>query len=81
VVGVIMSKDVSNETVFVLAILAILVSVLSVATIFFEASEVQPVPGSETSSSTGMVKISIVGEPQTYSSEGSVILNVQGSDA
>ena len=70
-----MKKDISNETVFVLAILAILISILSVATVFFETTKIGT-EQIEESSSKGTIKLEIRGEPRETNSQGMVSLNI-----
>ena len=70
-----MAKDISNQTVFVLAILAILVSVLSMATIFFETSDVR-IGGAETDTSTAQIKLLIADEPVVSTSDASITLAI-----
>jgi hypothetical protein len=70
-----MKKDISNETVFVLAILAILISILSVATVFFEVTGIGS-EQAEDSSSKGTIKLEIKGEPKETNSQGMVSLNI-----
>ena len=70
-----MMKDVSNQTVFVLAILAILISVLSVATIFFETSDVE-LRSSQGDSSFGRISVSIKEDAGEDVSEGRISVEI-----
>ena len=74
-----MGKDVSNETVLVLAILAILVALLSVATVFFETSGVA-FEGAQEDSSRGRVMLAIAGEPVVDTSQGVVSLTISDNN-
>ena len=65
-----MVRDVSNQTVFVLAVLAICISVLSVATILFETSDFVDVGGNQQYSSSGTISVSIKESPEEVISEG-----------
>ena len=75
-----MSKDISNQTVIVLAVLAILVSILGVATIFFETSKVNTTPDIQgTTQSSGTIRLEIA-QPSKEVTSGSISLNIDRGD-
>lgn len=74
-----MSKDLSNETVFILAVLAILISILGAATVFYELGNIQTLDGGAqtVSSSSGRISLEIVDStPKESSSQGQISLDV-----
>ena len=74
-----MSKDISNQTVFILAVLAILISILGVATIFFETSNYLSGESPKESTSSGVIRLDIKAPPEADSSSGSVKLDIVDS--
>ncbi len=77
-----MGKDISKQTVVVLAVLTILISLLGTFTVLREVSsmgsatelpEGTPVQGGE-------LRIAVKGEPMTSSSAGQISLNVASID-
>jgi hypothetical protein len=78
-----MNKDLSNETVFILAVLAILISVLGAATVFYETGNVQAFDAGaqSVSSSSGSITLEIVDPADRESSSlGSISLDVVGGN-
>ncbi len=73
-----MSKDISKQTVVVLAILAILVSILGTFTVLNEVSNMHVIEYTpeDTPSQSGFVKIAIKGEPQVSASTGQVTMQI-----
>lgn len=71
-----MEKDISNQTVMVLAILTILVSLLSVSTIFMETADTQTNTQSE-DSTTGTIKLDLKETPQESNSQGQINLQIK----
>ncbi|MFP4567792.1 MAG: hypothetical protein ACLFN8_02510 [Candidatus Woesearchaeota archaeon] len=74
-----MKKDISNETVFILAILTILISLLGVATMFFETSTMTQTTNDapQIDSTTGTIKLEIQDGPQITSSAGQIQLEIK----
>lgn len=72
------NKDLSNETVFILAVLAILISILGSATVFYGTANFQDHDdGAQTFSSSGKISLKLVNsEPQESSSLGQISLDV-----
>ena len=76
-----MKKDVSNQTVLILAILAILISVLSVATIHYEASKISTDVVYEDGEAMGTISLEIASEPQKDASSGSISLDIANNES
>lgn len=70
-----MKKDISNQTLMVLAILTILISLLSVSTIFMETSNTQTNTQSE-DSTTGTIKLDLKEIPQESNTQGQINLQI-----
>ncbi len=77
-----MVKDISNQTVFVLAILAIVISTLSVATIYYETSALEFRSGVEgNDSGSGSISVSIKEEPEPATTEGQISLGIVDNES
>lgn len=75
-----MSKDVSNQTIMVLAILTILISILGVATIFFETSKVSTTDAEDATVTSGSIRLEIA-QPQETTSSGSLKLEIANANS
>ena len=79
-----MTQDVSNQTVMILAILTIIISVLGAATVIFETNNYRQSTKdsvAETESkTTGTISLSIAQEPEKHSTQGSIQLNVKNEE-
>ena len=79
-----MTQDVSNQTVMILAILTIIISVLGAATVIFETNNYRQATKDtveETESkTTGTISLSIAQEPTKHSTQGSIQLNVKNEE-
>ncbi len=74
-------KDVSKQTVVVLAILTIIISLLGVATIFYETSKVETVTIKGEETATGRITLKIGEQKPTESTtEGSINLDINTND-
>lgn len=76
---ILMGKDVSNQTVVVLVILAIVVSLVGVLTIFAETTVTEGRVDVGEDSATGSISIS-VREPLVDTSTGSITLEIAEAD-
>lgn len=75
-----MTQDVSNQTVFILAILTIIISILGAATVIYETANYKETTQNTESRTTGTIKLSIAEEPTKHSTQGSIQLNVKNSE-
>ena len=72
-----MKKDVSNETVVVLAILTIIISLVGVATVFYETAQTKSVSPQQEASASGTVSLRIAEEPPVHSSESTISIKIR----
>lgn len=75
-----MRQDVSNQTVTILAILTIIISVLGAATVIYETSNYKEATQPTESKTTGTIRISIAEEPAKHSTQGTIQLNVKNNE-
>ncbi len=70
-----MEKDISNETVAILAVLTILISILSVSTIVMQTSNTES-DEPTIDSTTGIIKLELNEIPQESNSQGQINLQI-----
>ena len=77
-----MTEDISKNTLLVLVVLTIVVSLLGTWTVINEASKVRVAEGmaDDNPSSTGKVSISVKEAPEPVGATGQVVLNIIDSE-
>lgn len=75
-----MEKDISNQTIAVLAILTILISTLSIITIFMATTPEQPTNIQKADSTTGLIKLELQDALQESNSQGQIILEISNQE-